>query len=100
MVVPEEFWLRLWVLLLTREMELFEELKTRVNPLLGNKTIRPGEGLVAPTEITPADSKSSCPSTTLRTAAVDDPFGNKGLETKTCSLIVAGFAWVVEPVEL
>jgi len=99
-VFPEEFWLRLWLLLLTSEMELFEELKTSVNLLLGNKTIRPGEGLVAPTEITPGDNRSVCPSTTFRTAAVDEPLGNSGLETKTCALMVAGLAWVVELVAL
>ena len=39
---PAEFWVRLWVWLLTREMALFEELKISVNLLLGNKTIIPG----------------------------------------------------------
>ena len=90
--VPPEVWATLWLALLTTVMELFEALKTRVNLLLGNKTIKPGVGLVAPTEITPGESRSRCPSTTFRTGAVLVTLGNNGLETKTCTLMVAGFA--------
>ena len=69
--------------------------------LLGKSTIIPGWGLADPTEITLGESKSVWPSTTFKTAAVDVPFGNSGLETKTCTLMVAGFAWVGErPVAL
>jgi hypothetical protein len=81
-------------------MELLWELKTSVNLLLGNKTIKPGDVLVAPTEIAPGARRSSCPSTTFKTAAVDAPLGKRGLETKTCTLMFAGFASVVEAVGL
>ena len=66
--------------------ELFEALKTSVNLLLGNKTIIPGVGLVAPTEITPGESRSSCPSTTFRTGAVDDAVGKQRIGNEHMNL--------------
>jgi hypothetical protein len=79
-------------------MELFEELKTAVKALLGNSTIRPGVGAVDPREITFGEIRSVCPSTTFTTGALEAPLGNSGLETKTGTLMVAGFAIVFEPV--
>src|SRR6185312_5041149 len=98
--VPPEVWATLWWALLTTVRELFAALKTRVNLLLGNNTIKPGLLLVVPTEITAGESRSLCPSTTFRTGAVELPLGNKGLETKTCTLMVAGFAPGVPPMGL
>src|ERR1700680_5112832 len=97
---PPEGCATVWDALSTTLMELFEALKTRVNFLLGNRTIGPGVGLVAHTEITLGESRSSCPSTTFRTGTVDEPLANKGLETKTCTLIVAGFATGPDPTML
>ena len=36
-------------------------------------------------------------STTFRTAEAEVPLGNRGLETKTCTLMVAGFATGTDP---
>src|SRR5450755_1399663 len=91
-LVPDVAGATLWDTLLTTLMELFVALKTSVNLLLGDRTIRPGVGLVAPTEITLGEIRSSSPSTTFRTGAVDVPAENNGLETKTCTRMVAGFA--------
>jgi hypothetical protein len=96
-VDPPELCATLWDALLTTLMELFEALKTSVNFLLGYKTIWPGVGLVAPTETTLGEIRSCCPSTTFRTGTADEPVENKGLETKTCTLMVAGFACVGKP---
>src|SRR6266446_3924602 len=89
---PAESWGTLWEALLTAVTALFEALKTSVFFLLGNSTIMPGVGLVAPMETTLGEIRSSCPSTTFKTGTEPAPAENKGLETKTCTLIVAGFA--------
>src|SRR5579862_6492836 len=93
-VVPEVPALRAMLMLLTVAIALFEALKTAVNLLLGNKTIIPGCGLVAETETTLGEIRSNWPSTTFRTPEVLAPLGNRGLETKTWTRIVAGFATV------
>jgi hypothetical protein len=81
-------------------MALFEELKTAVNVLLGKRTISPGVGALDPREITLGEIKSVSPSTIFKTGRLEVPVGERGLETKTGTLIVAGLATVFEPVGL
>src|SRR5579862_2327020 len=81
-------------------MALFVELSTSVDFLLGVRNIWPGFGLVAPTEITLGEIRSSCPSTTLRTGAVLAPEANSGLETKTWTRIADGLASGGSPIVL